>query len=129
MVSIVFALIHWVVSGFLLLVTSAIVPGFRIKNFSSAMVAAAVIGLLNFFVRPLLDFVSLPLNFLTFGLFTFVITAVVLKMAAALMKNFEITSWLSAIMAAVVLAFVNSLLFYVLAMLRGNNIQGYAFQF
>jgi putative membrane protein len=121
MTSLIFALVQWIVSGLMLLVTSKIVPGFRIKNFSSALIAAAVIGLLNYLVRPLLDFVSLPLNYLTFGLFTFVVTAIVLKMAAALLRNFEITSWLAAILGAIVLALVNALLFYLLALGMGGS--------
>lgn len=104
-------LVHWLVVSAALFLTSRIVPGFQLKKFSSAAVAAIVLALANFFVRPFLLFLSLPLNFLTFGLFTFVVNAAVLRLCAAVLKDFVIAGWGSAILGAVIFAVLNAAFF------------------
>lgn len=104
-------LILWLVSATVLLITAYIVPGFTIKSFGSAMWASLVVGLLNMIIRPVLMFLSFPINFLTLGLFTFVVNAIILRVAAGLLKGFDIDGWFSAIIGAVVLALVNYLFF------------------
>lgn len=101
----------WLFSTVVLLITAYVVPGFKINSFGSAMWASLVVGLLNMLIRPILMFLSFPINFLTLGLFTFVVNAVILRMAAGLLKGFDISSWFSAIIGAVVLALVNYLFF------------------
>lgn len=103
----------WLLSAIVLMITAYVVPGFTIKSFGSAMWASLLVGLLNMLIRPILMFLSLPLNFLTLGLFTFVVNAIILRIAAGLLKGFDINGWFSAIIGAVVLALVNYL-FYVL---------------
>lgn len=103
----------WLLSAIVLLITAYVVPGFTIKSFGSAMWASLLVGLLNMLIRPILLFLTLPINFLTLGLFTFVVNAIILRIAAGLLKGFDINGWFSAIIGAVVLAIVNYL-FYVL---------------
>lgn len=105
-----YTFLHWLVSGLALLATAYIVPGFRIKNYSSALIAALVIGIAGIIVRPFLLFLAIPINFLTLGLFTFVIDGIILKMCAAILRGFEIVSWTAAILGAVILAIVSALL-------------------
>ncbi len=107
-------LAYWVVSGLALALTAAIVPGFRLRGFSTALFASLVIGLANIIIRPLLLFLTLPLTILTLGLFIFVVDAIVLRICAAFLKDFEISGWLSAILGAVILALSSSLLHWVL---------------
>jgi len=104
-------LMLWLISAIVLMVTAYLVPGFTIKSFGSAMWASLVVGLLNMLIRPVLMFLSFPINFLTLGLFTFVINAIILRIAAGLLKGFDIDGWFSAIIGAVVLALVNYLFF------------------
>jgi putative membrane protein len=104
-------LVLWLVSAIVLMITAYLVPGFTIKSFGSAMWASLIVGLLNMLIRPILMFLSFPINFLTLGLFTFVINAIILRMAAGLLKGFDIDGWFSAIIGAVVLAVVNYLFF------------------
>lgn len=66
-------LLTWLGTAVSLLITAYIVPEFVIKSFVAALVAAVVIGLVNAFIRPILSILTLPINLLTFGLFTFVI--------------------------------------------------------
>lgn len=103
-------LLHWIISAVALLITSKIIPGFKVNSFISALWAAVVIGLANIVIWPLLMFLTLPINVLTLGLFTFVVNGIVLKICAALIKGFDINGWLPAILGAVVLALIGMLL-------------------
>ena len=106
--NLLYMLLHWVISATALLITSYVVPGFKVKNFKSALIACVVIGLANVFIRPLLLFLTLPLNIITLGLFTFVVNAIVLRICAGILRDFDIKGWTSAIIGAVVLAFVGT---------------------
>ncbi len=105
---------QWLVSGLALALTAALVPGFRIRGFGTALIASLVIGLLNIFVRPILVFLTLPLTIITIGLFLIVVNAIVLRITAAFLDDMEISNWLSAILGAIVLAFADSLLHYLI---------------
>lgn len=103
-------IIVWFASALALLVTSSVVPGFEVKNFGSALLTSVVIGVLNMVIRPLIVLLTLPANIVTLGLFTFVINAMILKMASGLLQGFEVTTWWAAIMGAIVLAIIQVLL-------------------
>lgn len=113
--SLIGTLVHWVVSAAALLFTSKIIPGFRVASFGSALWAAVVIGVANILIWPVLIFLTLPINILTLGLFTFVVNGAVLMICAALIKGFEIKGWLSAIFGAIVLSLVGTVLHYWIA--------------
>jgi putative membrane protein len=100
-------LFQWAISALALVITAMIVPGFIIRGFGGALMAAVMVGLVNILVRPVLLFLTFPINILTLGLFTFVVNAITLKIAAAVTPRFEITGWLSAIIASIVLTLVN----------------------
>lgn len=112
--SIMLWILHWVVSGLALALTAALVPGFRIRGFGAALFAAVIIALANSFVRPLMILLTFPLTILTLGLFLFVVDAIVLRICAAFLKDFEISNWLSAILGAVILAVTSSLLHWLI---------------
>lgn len=103
-------LIIWLLSAIALLITTKLVKGFEIKDFKSAMIASLVIGLLNAILKPILFILTLPINILTLGLFTFVIIAIVLRAAAGLVSGFKIDGWTTAVIAAVVLTIVQILI-------------------
>jgi putative membrane protein len=107
-------LLSLLISGFAVLITSKLVPGFKVKGFFSACIAALVIGLANAILWPVLAFLTLPLTVITFGLFLFVVNGAVLKICAAILPNFEIDSWGSAIFGSIVLALSNMALRYLL---------------
>jgi len=107
-------ILHWVVSAMALALTAAIVPGFKLQGFSTALFATFILGVLNYILWPVLAFLTFPLTIITLGLFLFVVDAIVLRICAAFMKNFEISGWISAILGAVILSFSNSILHYLL---------------
>ena len=108
--SLLFYLVNWVISAIALLFTSKVIPGFEVKGFGSAMVAAVVIGIANVIVWPVLIFLTLPVNILSLGLFTFVVNGCVLKICAGLLKGFDINSWFAAIFGAILLSIVNTVI-------------------
>lgn len=110
----IFALIHWAISALALMFTAYIVRGFKVRNFFYAFLAAVVIGLANTLLWPALMFLTLPLNVLTLGLFTFVVNGMVLKICAAILPGFEISTWTAAIFGAILLALTSMSLHYVL---------------
>ncbi len=99
-------LIHWLVAALCLGITAYIVPGFTISNIFAALIAALVMGLLNIIVWPVLAILTLPLTIVTFGLFLFVVNALVLKFGASLVPGFSINGFLPAIVGAFVLTLV-----------------------
>jgi putative membrane protein len=107
-------LIRAIISGVAVLLTSKVVPGFEIRGFFTAFFSAILIGVMNFLLWWFLFFITLPLNILTFGLFTFVINGIILKICAALMPGFELRSWFSAVFGAIVLSIINVVLHYIL---------------
>jgi putative membrane protein len=76
----------------------------------SAFSAAAILGILNAFLRPVLIILTLPLNILTLGLFTFVINALLLKMASGVIGGFHVAGFWSAVVGSLVISIVSWLL-------------------
>ncbi|AFY93759.1 phage holin family protein [Chamaesiphon minutus] len=93
-----------------LLIDDVIVPGINIANFPAALIAAAVIGFLNATIRPTLSLLSLPINFLSLGLFSFVINGFCLWLAALLVPGFAIHGLLAFILGPVVLSLASTFL-------------------
>ena len=112
--SILYSILHWFIQGLAVLVTSKVIRGFQVKNIVAAVVAAVVIAFANIFIWPLLIFLTLPINILTLGLFTFVVNGAVLKICAAVLPGFQIETWWAAIFGAIVLSIVGTVLHYAL---------------
>ena len=103
-------IIRLLVNAFALVITANLVYGFHISDFKVALVTAIVLGLINTFIKPILLFLTAPLNFLTLGMFTFVVNAIVLWLATLVVPGLIIDSFLSAIIAAFVLSVVSTIL-------------------
>jgi len=96
-----------VVLTFSIAVASYLVKGFEVENLFSALFAGAFLGFLNLFFKPILILLTLPINILTLGLFTFVINAVLLKMASGIVPGFEIIGFWPALVGAFLISIVN----------------------
>ncbi|MBW2355601.1 MAG: phage holin family protein [Deltaproteobacteria bacterium] len=103
-------LLRWLVQTSAILVAAGLLDGLRINGFFSALFAAAVLGILNALLRPLLLILTLPINILTFGLFTFVINALMLMMASGVIGGLEVAGFWSAVGASVLISLVSWLL-------------------
>jgi putative membrane protein len=106
--SLLYSLLHWMVSALALMITAYIVKGFEVKSFVTALIASIVIGFANAVIWPILIFLTLPINVLTLGLFTLVINGMVLKICAAVMPGFQIKTWFAAIIGAIILSVVST---------------------
>jgi putative membrane protein len=103
-------LLRWIIGAITLFVIAYFVPGFHIRNWTSALIAVLVIGLLNATLGLLLKILTFPLSILTLGLFLLVINAFMLIVASRLVPGFHVDSFGSAFVGAVVLALVHMLL-------------------
>jgi putative membrane protein len=96
-------LINWLVSAFALWLIARILPGIEVRDFGAAIVAAAVIAAVNFFFGWFLRLMAWPLIFLTLGLFTFVINAILLKLASMFTPGFRVRGFLPALLGSLLL--------------------------
>lgn len=94
-----------------LLVVDLIFPkGVDIANFPAALIAAGAIGLINSFIRPVLSLLSLPLNFLSLGLFSLVINGLCFWLASVVVPGFYVNGLLAFILGPVILSAVSTFL-------------------
>jgi len=106
-------ILKWVVSALSLMLVASLLPGFVIEGFYTALILAFILGILNVIIRPVLVVLTLPINFLTLGLFTLVINGGIIWFANTFVKGFE-TDFITAITAAVILwaiSLITNLLF------------------
>lgn len=101
-------LITWLATAVSLIVTAFIVPGFAVVSFTSALIGAAVLGLVNAVVKPILILFTLPLTILTLGLFLLVVNAIALSLVSYLTPGLTITGFFPAVFGSIVLTFVSS---------------------
>jgi putative membrane protein len=103
-------LLRWLILTAAILLAAYLLNGIEVRDFLSAFLAAAVLGILNAFFRPLLLLLTLPLNILSLGLFTFVINALLLKMASGVIPGFEVHGFWTALFGALIITLVSGLL-------------------
>lgn len=99
-----------VINAIALLITAQIVPGFHITSFSSAIIAAIVLGIVNGILRPIMIIITLPINIMTLGLFTLIINALMIFVAAYFVRDFRVEGLMAAIIGSLVLSFISMLL-------------------
>ena len=102
--------IRWLILTSAIVAASYLIDGIRISGFFSAFCAAAVLGILNALFRPILFILTLPINIMTLGLFTFVINALLLKMASGVISGFDVHGFWSSVFAALIISGVNWIL-------------------
>ncbi len=100
-------LIKWVALALILMFVAWVIPGIEVENFWVAMVASVVIALINAIIKPVLMFLTLPINVLTLGIFTLVINALLFMFSAYLVPGIEISGFLSAFLGALLLSILS----------------------
>lgn len=93
-----------------LLVVDLVVPGVNIANFPSALIAGVSIGFVNAVIKPILSVLTLPINFLTLGLFSLVVNGICFWLASVLVPGFSVHGLLGVILGPVILSFVSTFL-------------------
>jgi putative membrane protein len=108
-------LAHWVLSALCLLLVAHFVPGFFVRSFGTALIAAVVIGLVNGTIGAILKIVTFPLAILTFGIFWVLINALMLKFAAIFVPGFEVRGLWPAFWGGLILSVLNMIIRQVLS--------------
>lgn len=110
-------LIVWLITAVSLYIISKLpFVGVEISNPQIALISAAVFGILNALLGPILRFLTFPINFLTLGLFAIVVNAIIFGLAAYLVQGFRLEKgFLSALLGAILLGLINSVIIQILA--------------
>jgi putative membrane protein len=103
-------LVSWLLSALALWLVAQMVSGIELRGFGAAMIATAVIAIVNAIIGPILRFFTFPLVILTLGLFLIVINAILLKLASMFTPGFKIRGFFSAVIGSVVLTVLTWLL-------------------
>ena len=99
--------IRWLILTFSIIVTSYLLDGIHVSGFISAFLAAAILSILNAVFRPILLILTLPINILSLGLFTFVINALMLLMASGVIPGFNVSGFWSAVFGSLLISIVS----------------------
>ena len=100
----------WFLLVVAILFSGYLVPGVSVASIWTAFWLSVFLGIINVTLKPLLVVLTLPINILTLGLFTFVINALIILLAASVIQGFAIAGFWSALLLSLVLALVNALL-------------------
>lgn len=95
-------ILTWLLAACALLLVAYIYPGVQVQSFTSALIAAAVIGLFNTVLRPILVVLTLPVTIVTLGLFLFVINALLFWAAASVLGGFHVDGFLAALLGSLI---------------------------
>jgi putative membrane protein len=97
-----------------LMLMANLLAGVHVNNWTTAFVAVLVMSLINALLRPVLGLLTLPINFLSFGLFTFVLNAALFALAAYVVPGFEVNGFISALMGSIIFGLISTLLMWIL---------------
>ncbi len=103
-------LLRWLILTVAIIIASYLLEGINISGFFSAFFAAAILGILNALFRPILILLTLPINILSLGLFTFIINALMLKMVSGVIPGFEVHGFWTAILGSLIISVISWLL-------------------
>jgi len=105
--SMAYLIAKWLVGALSVLIVAEFLGGFSVSGIYIALIAAFMWGLLSVFIRPLILLITLPINILTFGLFTFLINGALLLFLSTFLNGFEISGFWLATFAAILISIVN----------------------
>jgi putative membrane protein len=100
-------LVLWLINSLALLTVAYVLPGIDVADFTTAMIAAVVLGLVNAFIRPVLILLTLPVTLLTLGLFIFVINGLLFWMVGSWLEGFTVAGFWSGFFGAIVYSIIS----------------------
>jgi len=103
-------IIRWLILTAAIMLTAFLLEGIQVNGFFSALAAAAILGILNAIFRPVLILLTLPINILTLGLFTFVINGLLLMMASCSISGFKVSGFWAAFFGSIIISIVSWIL-------------------
>ena len=103
-------IIKLLITAAVVMFTAWILPGIQIKNYWSAIIVAIILALLNIFVKPVMVFLTIPLTIITFGLFLFVINALIILLAGAIVSGFRVMGFWWALAFSIIISLISYIL-------------------
>jgi len=103
----VLLILKWLIMTVSVMVTAYVIPGVTVRSFMSALWVALLLGIVNMLLRPFLILITLPINILTLGLFTFVINGLIILLVSSVVKGFQVSGFWIAVLFSIVLSIVN----------------------
>lgn len=103
-------LLRWLILTVAIIVASYLLEGIHVSGFFPAFFAAALLGILNALFRPVLILLTLPINILSLGLFTFIINALMLMMVSGVVSGFEVHGFWTAVFGSLIISIISWLL-------------------
>ena len=103
-------LVLWLINALALLALPYLVPGIQVAGFGTALWAAAVLGLINAVIRPVLVLLTLPITLLTLGLFILAINGLMFLLAAQLLQGFAVAGFWSGVLGSLAYSAISWLL-------------------
>ena len=105
-------LTNWIISAFVIVIAAYLLPGVHIVDFPTALWTALVLGVVNAILKPILIILTLPINILTLGLFTFIINAFLILIVGNghIVKGFTVDSFWWALLFSLVLSILRNIL-------------------
>lgn len=100
----------WILNAIALLAVAYLLPSIQVTGFVSALIAAALIALVNMLIKPVLILLTLPVTILTLGLFIFVINGLLFYLVGEVLEGFQVESLLAGILGAVLYSVISWLL-------------------
>ncbi|MBC5837173.1 phage holin family protein [Flavobacterium muglaense] len=99
------------ITAILVVVLSNVMTGVHVAGFSTALIVAVVLGLLNVFIKPILVLLTFPITFVTLGLFLLVINAIIILLCDNIVGGFSVNSFWTALLFSVILSVSQSLMY------------------
>lgn len=99
-----YTLLRWLLYSLVILFIAWLIPGISVSGIQSALIAILIIGLINAIIKPLLYLITLPINLLTLGLFSFVLNALLFMLAGYLTPGFNVEGFFSALLGSLILS-------------------------
>jgi putative membrane protein len=100
-------LIRWLTMTAAIILAAYLLDGIHVSGFFSALCAAALLGIFNAVLRPIAILLTLPINIMTLGLFTFVINAILLEMVSGIIRGFDVRGFWPAVFGSFVISAVS----------------------
>ncbi|OZI06274.1 hypothetical protein BWI93_20890 [Siphonobacter sp. BAB-5385] len=103
-------IVRLLINAVVVYLVASFLPGVSVDGFTTALIVAVVLALLNTFVKPILQILSLPITILTLGLFLLVINVLIIKMTDYLVDGFAVDNWLIALIFSFIVSLVSGAL-------------------
>ena len=103
-------LLVWLINAFALIAVAYLMPGVSVASFTTALVAALILGMINAVVRPVLVLLTLPVTLITLGLFIFVLNGLLFWFVGSYVQGFVVQGFWSGVFGAIVFSLISWLL-------------------